>query len=184
MLVNNAGAAVALLDWENMATKSLSQIYPWPSMIDPTRYEPPEPSQWSGAKPDWVVAAETKRKTRLAADAFMLRLRELKSSWPQAGGEERIFINDIEEDLLEIGSLATEIYAGWGEIELCENMKKKYSEIFQPISSPKPIQKQGGNYPFPIQSSLGPEDTQIAHLFDGLGSNKKRFRNWKIYTGK
>ncbi|KAI9692851.1 MAG: hypothetical protein M1822_004845 [Bathelium mastoideum] len=184
VLVDSAGAAVALLDWENLSAESLCQIYPWPSIIDPTRYEPPEPSQWSGPKPDWYIAAETDYETRLAADAFMLRLGELKSYWPQTEGEEQNYMNDFEEDLAELGSLVKGIHAGWAELELCNKMKEKYSEVFQPILSQKPIQTQDGNFPRPIQSSLGPKEAQYARLFDGLRPNKKRILKWKIITRK
>lgn len=43
VLLNEDGEAIALIDWENIATESLSQVEPWPSIIDLTRYDPPSP---------------------------------------------------------------------------------------------------------------------------------------------
>ncbi|KAI9707006.1 MAG: hypothetical protein M1820_004594 [Bogoriella megaspora] len=139
VLVDDTGAAVALLDWENLSTEALCQIYPWPSIIDSRRYDLPDPSIRRRLKPAAIIAAETNYKTRLAADGFMLRLKELKSSWPQTNGERMSFVNEFEEDLAELGDLVKEIYAGWGEMEICEKLKEKYSVVFQPILSQKPV---------------------------------------------
>lgn len=142
VLVDDTGLAVALLDWENLITESLSQIDPWPSIVDPTRYELPElPLQCNGPKPEWYLSALEDYDTRLAADAFTSHLRELKSSWPHTQTEAQEFSSEFEEDLAELGLLVKEIYAGWAELEICEKMKKKYFKMFWPIS-PHPKEKK------------------------------------------
>jgi hypothetical protein len=58
VLVNKAGEAIVFLDWENITPKSLSQIYPWPSIIDYSSSEPPEPWQKNEPRPKWHIQAE------------------------------------------------------------------------------------------------------------------------------
>ena len=132
VLVNDVGEAIALLDWENMTTVSPSQIYPWPSIMDPTGHEAPEPWQGEGPKPAWYLAAERDYNSSLAADLFMSRLAQLNSSWPQAKEGKQNFKNEFEQDLNELGSLVRIIHAGWAEMDICEKIKKYY-EMFQPI---------------------------------------------------
>lgn len=136
VLVDDNGAAVALLDWKNVTTASLSQTYPWPSIIDPKRHESPELSpQLTELHSERYIAARARCNTRLAAGAFMERLKELKSSWPQAEDKTQEFISEFEEDLSDLGSFVKEIYAGWAELEVCEKIKAKYCKKFYPISS-------------------------------------------------
>jgi hypothetical protein len=132
VLVNDVGEAIALLDWENITTVSPSQIYPWPSIMDPTGHEAPEPWQGEGPKPAWYLAAERDYNSSLAADLFMSRLAQLNSSWPQAKEGKQKFKNEFEQDLADLGSLIRLIHAGWAEMDICEKIKKYY-EMFQPI---------------------------------------------------
>jgi hypothetical protein len=136
VLLNDDRDAIALLDWENIATKSLSQVSPWPSIIDATRYDPPEPWRESIPKPSWYLSAERDYNTRLAADVFMSRLKKLQSPWPQidTSGVEQNYVDRFEEDLVELGAVAERIYARWGEAEICGRVREKCGDVFLPIA--------------------------------------------------
>ncbi|KAF2008709.1 hypothetical protein BU24DRAFT_415763 [Aaosphaeria arxii CBS 175.79] len=140
VLLNDDRDAIALLDWENIATKSLSQIDPWPSIIDSTRYDLPEPWQESTPKPSWRLKAEKNYTTRLTADIFMSRLKKLQSPWPQIDttGAEENCVDMFEEDLAELGAVAERLYASWGETEICDRIREKCGDAFLPLAVQAP----------------------------------------------
>lgn len=140
VLLNDNREAIALLDWENIATKSLFQVEPCPSIIDPTRYNSPEPWQESIPKPSWYLRAERDYITRLAADAFMSRLKELQSPWPQIDttSAEQNSIDGFEDDLVELGAVAERIYARWGETKICDRIREKCGDVFLLIATQTP----------------------------------------------